>query len=153
MGQLNLVDPIFRGIATVGRIAYDIRIELGERKGQLELRNAHLGKTPKTQIVTSTSVKKSLTTSAPTSTLAVAQKRPNAWDNAVERYSPGNLSLQSVTKLLSEHTEDIKRITKNLDGLAEQVSDQGKLLSNMVTLPQIKDIMQQVLESAKADKS
>ena len=40
MGQLNLADPIFRGIATVGRIAYDIRIELGELKGQLDTQGA-----------------------------------------------------------------------------------------------------------------
>ena len=61
------------------------------------------------------------------------------------------MSTSVVSKLLSQHTEDIRSIRQSIGGLSEKVEQQGTAIANMVTLSQIQTIMKALLDGNAAE--
>ena len=120
--------------------------QMAELLGQAELRQMYQART-----------NANLTTSTSASSSAVVTKRktaPSAWNTELERYQPNDNSAMSstvVSKLLSQHTEDIRSIRQSIGGLSEKVEQQGTAIANMVTLSQIQTMMKALLDGKAAE--
>lgn len=145
IGQVNVTDESFLGISAEGSRRFDIRVALGELRGQAELRRAIQNKP-------SSSPKPSSAPSPTPASTAIVKRNStprSAWDTALEKYSPPDtsnaLTSQSLSTILAKHTEDISQLAKSQQTLSDQVSEQGKLLTKLVTMDAMEALVNKLL--------